>query len=500
MSGLFNTLNTANKGLMASQTALHTTGHNISNANTPGFSRQRVEMKADLAFNYAGVGQLGTGVKMESVIRMVNDYVSKQIRQENSTLQEFASKAEVMEQLEVIFNEPSDTSLNTDIGKMFDSWVELSKNPEMLTSKTIVVERSKTLADTFNHMMTQIDALEAETTGMIEKNATDFNATIDKLESLNRQIFNVAVKGNVPNDLLDQRDLLLQDLSSMANIDAEFDQYGRVSVGIGEEKDNLLKAGESAKHLGYSEEVGIVLTDKDGKLVDKDGNPIKTENEDIVKIKIGSGEIKGRLSALEDIEGRRNELANFGITMARAINKVHTSEDGGPYIFGFDTKTKTLKVNEVLLKDPSLIQAGKGKVSSEENEDGSPVGDGSRALLISRLRNAKINFSDNPTFDDDFIDLDNLTLKDQDGGNTIGGYYNNIVTSVGISKEHADNMVANQEVLLGQLDLRRESVSGVNIDEEITDLIKFQSAYSANARVISVLTEMLDTLINRTGV
>lgn len=482
MSGLFNTLNTANKGLMASQTALHTTGHNISNANTPGFSRQRVEMKADLAFNYAGVGQLGTGVKMESVIRMVNDYVSKQIRQENSTLQEFASKAEVMEQLEVIFNEPSDTSLNTDIGKMFDSWVELSKNPEMLTSKTIVVERSKTLADTFNHMMKQIDALEEETTGMIEKNVTDFNATIDKLESLNRQIFNVAVKGNVPNDLLDQRDLLLQDLSSMANIDAEFDQYGRVSVGIGGEKDNLLKAGESAKHLGYSKEVGIVLTDKDGKLIDKDGNPIE----------ISSGEIKGRLSALEDIEGRRNELADFGITMARAINKVHTSGDGGPYIFGFDTNTKTLKVNEVLLKDPSLIQAGKSIDS--------PEGDGSRALLISRLRNAKIKFSDNPTFDDGFIDLNNLTLTDQAGGNTIGGYYNNIVTSVGISKEHADNMVANQEVLLGQLDLRRESVSGVNIDEEITDLIKFQSAYSANARVISVLTEMLDTLINRTGV
>lgn len=492
MSGLFNTLNTANKGLMASQTALHTTGHNISNANTPGFSRQRVEMKADLAFNYAGVGQLGTGVKMESVIRMVNDYVSKQIRQENSTLQEFASKAEVMEQLEVIFNEPSDTSLNTDIGKMFDSWVELSKNPEMLTSKTIVVERSKTLADTFNHMMKQIDALEAETIGMIEKNVTDFNATIDKLESLNRQIFNVAVKGNVPNDLLDQRDLLLQDLSSMANIDAEFDQYGRVSVGIDGKEDNLLKAGESANKLIFNNQ-------------DEHGNlqqvtiKIDGKDEDISGF-ISSGEIKGRLSALEDIEGRRNELANFGITMSRAINKVHTSEDGGPYIFGFDTNTKTLKVNEDLLKDPSLIQAGKGKVSSEENEDGSPVGDGSRALLISRLRNAKINFSDNPTFDDDFIDLDNLTLKDQDGGNTIGGYYNNIVTSVGISKEHADNMVANQEVLMGQLDLRRESVSGVHFDEEISNLIKFQSAYSANARVISVLTEMLDTLINRTGV
>src|SRR5699024_8602780 len=98
MSGLFNTLNTANKGLMASQTALHTTGHNISNANTEGYSRQRVDMQADLAFNYPGVGQLGTGVRMTSVVRMVNDYNSKQIRNENSRLEEFVSKAEIMEQ------------------------------------------------------------------------------------------------------------------------------------------------------------------------------------------------------------------------------------------------------------------------------------------------------------------------------------------------------------------------------------------------------------------
>src|SRR5699024_2551338 len=97
-------------------------------------------------------------------------------------------------------------------------------------------------------------------------------------------------------------------------------------------------------------------------------------------------------------------------------------------------------------------------------------------------------------------DEDTLTLKDQPNGNTIGGYYNNVVTNIGISKQHADNMVANQELLVGQLELRRESVSGVNIDEEIVNVIQFQSAYAANARVISTLTEMLDTLINRMGV
>ncbi len=197
MSGIFNTLNTANKGLMAQQTALHTTGHNISNANTKGYSRQRVDMKADLSYNYPGVGQLGTGVKMEAVVRIVNDYVSKQIRQENGTMERFTAKSDVIDQLEVIFNEPSTTGLNFNLGEMFDSWQELSKNPEMLTSKTVVVEKSKTLADTLNHMANQIDSLRDETIGQIDKNVLDFNSTIDKLDKLNRQIFNISVKGHI---------------------------------------------------------------------------------------------------------------------------------------------------------------------------------------------------------------------------------------------------------------------------------------------------------------
>ncbi len=104
---------------------------------------------------------------MEAVVRIVNDYVSKQIRQENGTMERFTAKSDVIDQLEVIFNEPSTTGLNFNLGEMFDSWQELSKNPEMLTSKTVVVEKSKTLADTLNHMANQIDSLRDETIGQI---------------------------------------------------------------------------------------------------------------------------------------------------------------------------------------------------------------------------------------------------------------------------------------------------------------------------------------------
>lgn len=485
MSGIFSSLNTANKGLMAQQTALHTTGHNIANANTEGYSRQRVDLKSDLSFNLPGVGQLGTGVRMEAVERIVNMNIERQIRGENGILKEFKARSDVMEQLEAIFNEPSDTSLNFNISEMFDAWQELSKNPESLTSKTIVVEKSRTLADTYNHMLNQIDSLEEEVEDLLGKNIKDFNSILDQVETLNKQIFNIAVKGNTPNDLLDQRDLLLKDLSSISNVQVDHDQYGRTKIELG---DKTL--------LDYKGEINKLELDTDGEISigigDDDGGDLGEY--------INKGEIRGRLDALKDIKIRRDDLKKFGEGMAKAINTGHgysIDDQGnkeGQKIFNYDSDKGRLNIDLDLLEDPSLIQPGKNKV----DEDGGAEGDGSRALAISRLRNTRIDFDDpaNPIKWKE----EEFELEDDPNGNTIGGYYNDMVAEIGISKEHADNMVANQEAVVGQLDLRRESVSGVSIDEEITNMLKYQSAYGANARVISTLTEMLDTLINRMGV
>lgn len=454
MSGIFSTLNTANKGMMASQTALQTTSHNISNANTEGYSRQRVELKADLAFNFAGVGQIGTGVKMESVIRVVNDYVSKQIRQENSILNRFAAKSEVLEHLEIIFNEPSDTGLNFNLGEVFAAWQELSKNPESLNFKTIVVEKSTTLTNTINHMMNQLNSLEDETIEVINKNVDEFNSIITQLETLNQQIYNVTVKGQIPNDLMDQRDLLLKNLSSISDFKADFDKFNRVEISI-----------DGNKILGQDIKYEFSV-DENGEL-----SLINSSDEsDIIKpVENASGQIKGYGEALLDIKARKDELTNFTHTMADAINGKHMNSNDSEedYFFIFDNNGN-ISVNNKIIDDNNLVNAGK--------EGSTLEGDGSRALEIARLRNEKIN------------------------GTTIEGAYRDIVTRIGISKEHADNMVSNQEVLVNQLELRRESSSGVSIDEEVTNLIKFQKAYEANAKVISVLAEMLDTLINRMGV
>ena len=233
MAGLFNTFNTAVKGMNAQQTALSTTSHNISNANTEGFSRQRVELKADNAYDYAGVGQIGTGVKLEGIVRMVDEFVDYQIRNENSTLSQYTAKGDALSQLEAVFNEPSDTGLSYAMGEMFNAWQELSDNPESLSSQSIVVERSQTFVDGLNQMASQIDGLKGDTIANLEKNTYDINSTADQLKTLNEQIFNITVKGQSPNDLLDQRDILMKRLSGLADCTASLDKWGRASITLG---------------------------------------------------------------------------------------------------------------------------------------------------------------------------------------------------------------------------------------------------------------------------
>lgn len=514
MAGLFNTLNIAVKGLNAQQTSLHTTSHNISNINTMGFSRQRVELKADTSYTYVGVGQLGTGVKLEGVVRMVDDFVNDQIRKENSALNQYVAKDNVMSQIEKVFNEPSDTGLNFAMNEMFNSWQELSKNPESLNAQSIVAEKSKTFAETLNHMASQIHGLKGDTVSNIEKNALDINSLAERLRSVNDQIFNITVKEQSPNDLLDERDLLMKEMNGLAEMTAKYDKWGRVSLTLdGNEltsKDSPAKlsviSGMESKdgmvtlHIAVGGDISklepVSLSAEEAKNF-KAGSPVFYDADSVPMItpaKINSGVIGGNLEAIEEIEARIEELDQFAQGTAKLINTVHnTGEVNGVDFFTFEQNATALNfsVNPDLLADESKVATG--------IKDDSPEGDGSRALAIANLRNTKINFKDLDNLTGNY-NGDTMKFEDAAGGVTMNGSYNNIVTKVGISTQQASNMVKNEEAVMAQLLNRRESVSGVSLDEEVTNLMKFQRGFEANSRVISTLSEMLDTLINRTGI
>lgn len=472
MSGLFGTLNNATKGLNVQQSALQTTSHNISNANTEGYSRQKVNMVADNPYTLGGIGQLGTGVRIASIDRIVDPYVNNQLRNENSSLEMYNKKSEVLGQLEGIFNEPSTTGLNNNLSQVFASWTYLGSNPELATAKTMVAQNAETFTDTLHHMSNQIDSLHEDTVQDIEKNVIDFNAKVQQLDSLNQQIFNMTSQGQAPNDLLDQQDKLLGELTGIAGVEASYDKFNRVSITVGGE--SVLTEDSIAKMS--------VGTDPAGQLIVNDKN-----------IDITSGNIKGSQEALTEIDNKKQELNEVAFTFATAINEVHS--DGGKGIPFFTLGeggdyAASIQVNKEILADVSKINAGK-------NIETVVGGDGTRAQAIAGLQNTKFG---NPIDIKGDYNPDTMTIKNKEGGSTVSGSYNDSVTQMGIVKQQSDNMVDSQESLVSLLEARRDSVSGVSINEEVTNTIAYQSAFEANSRIISVVSEMLDTLINRTGV
>lgn len=481
MSGLFGILSNTSRSLGVQQSALQTTGHNIANANTEGYSRQRVSLVANNPYTLTGIGQLGTGVRISTIDRIVDPYVNKQLQGENSSLEMYKQKADVLGQLESIFNEPSDTGLNNSISEFYSSWTYLGSNPETLTSKTMVAQTAKTFTDTIHHMSNQMDNMRDGTVKDVEKNVLDFNAKLEQLNTLNKQISNVTIKGQSPNDLLDQQDRLVSELAGIAGIETSYDQYNRVSISM---SGTDVLNGSTLNTLGTTDDGtgNLVVNGPDGKTS---------------AIEIESGNIKGSQESLKVIDERIEELDNLAFTFATAVNTIHSDNGKGAPFFtiGTDSKgaAKAINVDAAIMDDVTIINAGK----DIKNVVG---GDGTRAQAIASLQDTLLDFSDGGKTNADNYDPTTMKIKNQPGGTSISGAYNDMVTKTGITKQQADNMEASQESLVNLLHARKESISGVSINEEVTDTIKYKSAFQANSRMITVISEMLDTLINRTGV
>lgn len=478
MSGLFGILNNVTKGLNAQQSALQTTSHNVSNSNTEGYSRQKVNMVADNPYTLGGIGQLGTGVRISSVERIVDPYVNKQLSNENSSLQRYQQKSDVLGQLEGIFNEPSETGLNKSISEVFSSWTHLASNPELAAAKTMVAQNSENFTDNLNHMSNQIDKLHDGTVNSIEKDIMDFNAKVQQLGSLNKQIFNVTAKGESPNDLLDQQDKILGELAGITGVEASYDKFNRVSISVG---------GQEVLHEGKIKALEI-SKDTVGGLV------VIQENGDKTPIAIESGSIKGSQESLVEIEDKRKDLNDLAFTFATAINTIHSGDKPGNKFFDLTSAVdgnyaSSIKVHADILKDVNKINAGKDLTKIVG-------GDGTRAQAIASLQNTLLDY---PSTGMEYKE-ETMSITNQTGGSTVSGAYNNTVTEMGIVKQQSDNMTESQESLVSLLKARRESISGVSINEEVADTMKYQTAFQANSRIISVVSEMLDTLINRTGV
>lgn len=522
MRSTFMGLETNKRGLYTQQSALYTTGHNISNANTLGYSRQRVNMTATAGYPGVGLnagtmpGFLGTGVQAGSITRIRDSFIDQQFRQESNKLGYWESQSKAIEQMENVLNEPSHYGLQKSLSEFWQSLQDLATNPSESGARSVAVRKGEAVADSFNYMHKSLTEIQTNLGTEIKHTTKEINSLLDQIAKVNEQIKSVEPNGYIPNDLYDQRDLLLDDLAELVPIEVSYEPSGGRAVDGEAEGWAVVKLktedGPITLVRGH-EAVKIeaeFVEDYDGenapvtginflKTFDDKGNLTDETGEVEVDQLINLGKFKSLMNAYgvpgEDgeVEGlypdmldKLNVMANV---FAQEFNEIHQGgtdlkgEQGTEFFVTKDGSQDSITagnitVSKELINNPGKFAASDSEVGQVEE------GNGKNAEKLAALQ-----------FKTDFevadIDLDGATLET---------YFQAIIGDLGVEGMEANKLVHNTSTLLGAVEHRRASISSVSLDEEMTDMIKFQQAYNASARMITVVDETLDKIINGMGV
>jgi flagellar hook-associated protein 1 FlgK len=493
---IFMGLEIGKRSIMTHQTALNITGHNLANTNTEGYTRQVPTIVTTRPYytpsltSYSGVGQQGTGVQVASIERIRDAFLDSQIRNENKTTGYWTAMQDTLARIEVILNEPSEDGLRSVMDQFWEAWQDLSANPESDAVRTVVTERGAAMADAFNHTYRQLVELRDDVNACIQIKVDEINSLAQQIADLNKQIMAVTSAGQRPNDLLDKRDLLVEQLSKIIDINVRSDQLGMISLQIG------------GRPLVQGKDIAPLSIDSDGQGLHQ---VVWADTQTAVRIE--SGELRGLLDArgpskldapsanyagvVPKLIEELNELAK---TIILETNKIHrtgyslnndTDTAHGTNFFVEPADSTDLSINwaaimqveDAIYDNPMNIAAASAPTWQGDVE--ANFGDGSNALLIAQLKHKKLS-----------IGINYCTCDD---------YWRAICSETGVMSQEAQRMVHNQNILLNELENKRQSVSGVYMDEEMTNMIKFQHAYNAASRFITTIDEAIDVIVNRMG-
>jgi flagellar hook-associated protein 1 len=622
MSNSFAGIEIGKRSLMAHTQQITTAGHNISNADTEGYSRQRVTVKTfdplyrpDL--ERAGTaGQIGQGSSIESIKRVRDELLDQRITSQSNQESYWSTRDKYYSMIEKIYNEPADVSVRSNMDKFWESWQELSINPDSQAARQAVVTRGETLTDSIQQRYKSLAGIGTLLNGDIDASVSQLNDYASQIAQLNSEIVRSKAMGDDPNDLLDRRDLLVDKLSKIANITTDqrdADEFmvhidghvlvqGKVARGFevvpqtdnnGYSKVVWKDTGNDAAVTGGSLGALIELRDTDVRNEVQSLNTMTMNFADLVndvhRAGVGANNVTGLdfftqqpfvtningnydrngdgtddasylfrftgtnalnpqeklglegsmtlsgksgtiqvayhpTDTIEDVVNRindsdgevkayldRNSHLVLKATTAQAVENpdfvIRHVEDSGLFLSGYAGVLKQngangaydyaradaagvlsgqyavapvlnpsgyIEVNKSLKNDVLSVAA-----ALPDNQGTAHPGDARAAVEIAAIRNSPVMIGKERTFDDYFADS---------------------VTNVGLKGEQAENNLSSQTALMSDLRSMRDSVSGVNIDEELADIIKFQHGYNAAAKFVSVMDSLLDTVINKLGV
>ncbi len=502
MRSTFMGLEASKRGLFTQQSALYTTGHNISNANTAGYSRQRVNMQPTLGFPGTGLnapmtpGFIGTGVEAGSVQRIRDAFIDRQFRQESNKLGYWESRSQAISQVEDIMTEPSDFGLNASLDQFWKSLQDLSTNPENSGTRKVVVQRGIAVADSFNYIHKQLSDIQGNLKNELVVSTDNINSILDQIASLNEQIQSVEPNGYMPNDLYDARDNLLDELSSYFPIEVTYEKTGgnALKVAEGIVKVSIKIASGSIEVVNGKNYAELSTNLTNSEVYEDFGAFTFTGNAGVTGGTISHADLetnKGKMLSLINSYGygvsgsevglypdMLNNLDHMAKAFVEAFNTIHTNGHplpGSTVVPNFFDPTgnsaSTIKVNDAIIANPGSVAA-----STAADEEGN----GGNALLLA-------NMKFNP-----------LTIGSV-MNTTIQTYYQSVIGQIGVDGEQANRLTYNSTTIKMAVENNRSSVSSVSLDEEMTNMITYQQAYNASARMITVVDETLDKIINGMG-
>lgn len=471
MISTFFGLEIARRALFVNRALINVTSHNVANANTTGYSRQEGLVVTTPPISLPSIGIVGTGAQLSYIRRVRSEFLDIQYRDENRIKNYWDELKSSLEEIEYILGEPSSNGLSSVIDSFWNSWQELSTNPESMSIRGSLKEQAQSLISFLSHIRSELILQREQLNKDLEIQVDTVNDIATQIGALNEEIKRAYIRGQSPNDLLDKRDLLLDKLSELVNFDVRINEVGEAIINI---RDHLL--------VGINNTV-YRMTVSSGRVLWEDG----------IDVYLGSeqGKVSGIVYVLNNIIGIADDrgyqyetgylrvIDRLTTVIYEKVNEFHRSGYGldnttGIDFFALVDTEKGINANNIKIND--LILQDLNKIASASNID-SP-GDGSNALRIARLR-------------EEFLIDGNFTVRD---------YWKNQISMLGIISKRAELLSENQKTLVDAISRRREEISGVSIDEEVINMIKYQQAFSAASRILTTLDEMLSILIERTGV
>lgn len=481
MYSTFHGLEIGKRAILSQQTALSTTGQNIANANTKGYTRQEAVLQATRPLASPSVNngtlpmQMGTGVEVSEFRRIRETYLDSQFQNEQQKAGFWEAKSNALSTIENVFNELSDAGLNHSLSRFWQGLQELTKQPDNLTARVVVVASGEDVANNLNQIYAGITQQETSLAYQLQGKAQEINTTAEEVAALNQQI---GSSSNQANDLYDRRDLLLDQLSKLVNIQVTRTQNGMVDLSVGGV--TLVNGNSASTFTVEPQDGGAKIA---GNLVELDGGEVK-----------GLLETHGYMvngTSMGSIPALRENIDLLANAIAQSMNTIHAGDDARNLDDIETRKTNPDSELEKLLffvdkDDPTQPPKNAGNMIINPILLGSPrkiaaatsdsIGDGSNVKAMSDALLQK-------------IDIGGTTA-------TINDFYHMIIGQLGREVQGAKQWSDNANAMVQQVDNLRQSVSGVSIDEELTNMVRYQQAYNAAARYVSTINDMLDTLIN----